>query len=111
MAPKVRTSESSLWDFYCQRKSFVLSLFSSAHHEKIHRNFAASRDMNLQIYLFLFPKLFTFVLIQVFSSTHFPSDKPMEYISLPNRNTMLPLVPPSDSVAAIYSCEAESQLT
>lgn len=32
-------------------------------------------------------------------------------ISLPHRNTMLSLVPPFDSVAAIYSCKAESQLT
>ncbi len=46
-----------------------------------------------------------------FSHVHFPLDKHMEYISLPHRNTMLSLVPPSDSVAAIYSCEAESQLT
>lgn len=45
------------------------------------------------------------------SFLHVPLDKRMEYISLPHRNTMLSLVPPSDSVAAIYRCEAESQLT
>lgn len=45
------------------------------------------------------------------SHLHVPLHKHMEYISLPHRNTMPSLVPPFDSVAAIYSCKAESQLT
>ena len=62
--------------------------------------------------IFGFVKVFYFMYYPFeFLQVHVPLDRHMVCISLPHRTTVLSLVPPSDSVAAIYSREAESQLT
>lgn len=59
-----------------------------------------------------FYKGFTFFHLPVkLCGLHILLAKPMEHVPSPHRNTMLSLVPPSDSGVAIYSREAESQLT
>lgn len=67
-------------------------------------------EMLLNFQLMLFP-LDLLSTSELLPCVHFPLDKRIRFISLPHRKTMLWLVPPSDSVAAIYSCGAESQLT